>query len=812
MGFFEKSSIFTKGIMPKVFKLSLIIAIIAISLLITSCGDDDSDAASEPDEDKINKNLFLGYINVNSDQDNALVDYSIIGNKYNLASSIQFCKLADNIYHRGACAGKAWDECGFWDFKMRDFFYFTQLDNETAKVTCSQRGIFDTCSPSDYSSINAKIRLCDSNESDKNCTAGINEILIDLNKQGYDIDCTRLFALTSGADCAPSDFLILYHVNDFQPCDPYNDELVCVWGKCTKYVCIPNNKLDPYELCDPKAQLFNLSGREVSGTAISCQDFSGVPSTEGGKPICRDDCTPDISECTLEPGQVLCQNNVLESFPDVGYTEVCEWGNGEEYYLHPDGTQKEKQYIFKTQSFCAQQEGYIGDASNLECDACTEINYDNCLSVQLTKPKEENCGNGLNDDYWYDLYIEGDNRTEYIAENYLDEYGYFEDYKFDTTKCFSETNCSDCHDVDCDGRVTFGNNYCNFKTERMCNDNFDNDGDGLIDEQDSDCSFERYNPDLSLKGLCDAEEKCFDESELECIDDSAVFTKNNKAFICNEGNWINEIKLISALSYAKLKNQQSLVLYCNDPADFTTGKSYVIELNSKIRGTQETVSEFIGTQEQANALYGKFCAAKSDDEYLLGTILKNKNEIHHSILLFYPLGTICDGINKDAEQLQRCNNTQMFMNYKTGIVLKTNIFSSDQVELFNGINEIDNKIKELKKAGGQYLVTNSLEDLEKTGDIEAFALKKNEDKELLGIIAKVNSTWYSIVYIKNVPSFAEICKSMTLNIASGDMTRTVTCKQEIGTNNFVIAWTIPTEQTLIYSKAKFDELVKEIRI
>ncbi len=745
----------------------------------------------------------IGYVSINPNQWNNVIDYSVSSSSTQ-ATSAKFCDLADNLFNNNGCGDKTWGECDFWDFQMKDYVYFENINDNEVGLTCSQRGLFDGCSGS--SAFYPTIKLCDS--SYENCVANSGEIVIDLKKVGLSKKCTRLGASTSGDECSPDDTLKLYTKNNYEVCaetpEGADYELRCISGKCARYQCINDNyQLDPYEPCDPGVQKFNVGGEIKTADEITCLDFDMYPNSEGERPICGNDCKPDLSMCTSQPS--LCPDYKIEKYNVLDYVEKCDLAKTPESYVHPDGTKKTKQHIFSSKAFCAQQEGYIGDASYLECEGCTEISYDACPTVQLTKQKEQNCGNGLNDDYWYDLYIEGDNRTKYIAENYLDEQGYFENYKFDTSRCFSETNCSDCYDIDCDGKVTYDGKYCNFKTERMCNDNFDNDGDGLIDEQDSDCSFERYNPHLSLKGLCDAEEKCFDESELECINDSEVFVKD-KTFVCKDGNWINEIKLISALTYDKLKDQQSLILYCNDPADFTNQRGYVIDIMNTKTATGMNTFDFMSSQR---ALYGKFCAAKTDDYYLIGTVLKSKEAISNAVLLFNSNGTICDEITNNDNILHQCKNTQVFLNYKTGILLKTNIFN-DGAQLFNGINEINTKIEELKSAGEPYLGYNSLQDLEKSGEIEAFALKKSGEKELLGIIAKVNSTWYAIVYIKNVPSFTEVCDTMNEKATLTIVDTPIKC-QEIN-NNFVIAWRIADESVLEESKYKFDKLVKELKL
>ena len=798
------------------------VVVIGLSLLLSSCG------CSYPvDKAEINLDKLIGFVNIDVTEPDPFIKYEVNHDFGPNASAAQFCIAADKLFNDGGCAGKKWDECAFWDFQADDVFYFNNTDfNTSVQVICAQTGLFDLCAFGHPSSFTATIRLCDN---DTDCKIqNPNEILIDLRKAGLSKNCTKILGITTGSSCGVKDRLVLYTDNNFEGCDPNDPLKVCYYGKCTnRSVCNPNGELDPGEKCDPQGQLFRMDDGSIkNGYQINCSDF-GLVSEDGAKPECSEDCIININDyCTADPTSLLCGDYELEEIKtdEITYVEECDWRSEDEIvkYDHPDGTKHEKTLIFKTKSFCAQESNYFGDASKLDCVINCKISREPCDIVQTAEQKEENCGDNVNKDYWYDLYVEPEaDRTRYIANNYLDDQGYFSEYEFDEEKCYNKTRCEDCYDIDCDGKL-HGEYHCNFKQERMCNDGYDNDGDGKTDGEDEDCSYdERFNPDLSEEGLCHLEDSCYHESQLSCVDNEKLLPNSEKWYICNKGYWENEIKLLAELILEEFSNKNKFLIYCNDglsPDSDPHRKGYVLDLNSKIGGpgSDETVGEFFN--HQSTSSYGKFCAAKSeegDEKYIIGTVLKNPEETEPK-KLFCDDPTSCDDINNYEKKLERCGNNQIFLNGPTGLFVKTNLFADkNAVEFIQDTTTVNELIKSLKEAA-THLNSDAISQIEKSGAVEAFALKKNNEKEVLGAIVTVNSTAHTIILIKT-KDFEDICNSINNNDDDKKIyinNQQVKCHNRGDSNSFVIAWSVNADESIAMdiSKQKFDELIKNIKI
>ncbi|MDN5328047.1 MAG: hypothetical protein PWP03_685 [Candidatus Woesearchaeota archaeon] len=776
---------------PRIF---FILIILFASLILTSCNGKIPEG--------YNINNLIGFIKINPRQDSNIIEYTV-SKSYTQATANLYCELGDRLFNNGYCQGKDWDECDSFDFQWDDTVNFENIDfNSRVKLHCSQNGLFDGCGWLKPRGFDAVIRLCD-NEKDCTPTSSYNEILIDLRKAGLSKKCTKIAAYTEGGSCEPSDKLLLYTDNNFEHCDDYDDSKVCVNGKCTKYVCIPDGKLQPYEPCDPESQTFNISGKIVE--KVRCQDFGLYPKETEAKPKCNENCMADLSDCDLYI-RVLCGDGYIQKMSS-SYNENCDQGTNEEY-IHPDGTPHTKSFVFDTKRYCAQNDSFIGDASGLDCENCLGINFDNCEPVQTAPKTEQNCDDNFNDDYWYDLYVpEGNDRTEYIVNNYLDENGYFSNFKFDTSQCYNETTCYDCYDKDCDGKTHYGYT-CNFKQERFCNDGFDNDGDGLIDSKDPDCSYEKYNPDLSQKGYCLSPQSCFDESVKYsgCINNAGTLEKDESWYICNNGEWENEVKVLVNLILNKFPNSNNLIIYCNDAADKDLEQGYVLNLNSKA-SNGEPLPEFLN---KVQGVFGKFCAAKSGDNYLIGTVIKSKKNFDFASQIFTYYGA-CSQLRGYENELEPCGSTSTLANNRTKLIVKTNKITSP-TEFLTSNDKLRTYLTELRDAAKSHLglYNKDLDKIIESGQIDAFALKKNGNKQLLGALVTVNSTMYGIIELKGVESFTEICKSMNENANLKIGKNLIRCYPK-DKDKFVFPWQTP-ESYIDESKKIFDQLIKGIKI
>ncbi|MDK2849334.1 MAG: hypothetical protein PWR32_1, partial [Candidatus Woesearchaeota archaeon] len=402
----------------------------------------------------------------------------------------------------------------------------------------------------------------------------------------------------------------------------------------------------------------------------------------------------------------------------------------------------------------------------------------------------------------------GNDRTQYIADNYLDENGYFSDFKFDTSQCYNETTCYDCYDKDCDGKTHAGY-ICNFKQERFCNDGFDNDGDGLIDNEDPDCSNEKYNPDLSQKGYCLSPQSCFDESvkSSECINNAGTLEKDESRYVCNNGEWENEVKVLVNLILNKFPNSNNLIIYCNDAADKDLEQGYVLNLNSKA-SNGEPLPEFLN---KVQGVFGKFCAAKSGDNYLIGTVIKSKKNFDFASQIFTYYGA-CSQLQGYENELEPCGSTSTLANNRTKLIVKTNKITS-ATEFLTSNDKLRTYLTELRDLAKQYLGINNdnLDKITESGQIDAFALKKDGNKQLLGALVTVNSTTYGIVELKGIESFKEICDNMNEKAQLKLGSTPIKCHQK-SEDKFVFVWASYNANYSEKSKDIFDKLVKGVKI
>ncbi len=775
--------------------------------------------------DKKDFRTIVGYLKVIGHNDKEILVELIPYDSYQESTAGQYCsKLNEWFFGNQKCKGKGYNECGgipgnddIVNFQVSNY----ELKDQSVIINCNQRGPIDGwCDGSSSTPDSLTIKLCDPKS---NVPCDSSTYHINLEKLGLDINCVYLDEeKESDKNCESESKLILRAANNYETCDDSGED-VCIMGRCVKYVCYHNNRIDGSESCDPVApQTYNASGTIVTEDDITCSLLWMNPKDNdlSLKPSCLKSCVINTRNC--EQLSSLCGNYKLDS--KENYDELCDIREEPLITKYLNGNEIEITAQFKDKHSCAEKEGYIGDASLLSCKGCLAIDYENCEQEAISgeDKTEKTCNDGLNEDYWYDLFIpEGADRSEYIIDNYLNEFGYFdkEKLKFDTSKCFNETNCFDCYDIDCDGKEAIDGKLCNFKTERMCNDNFDNDGDGLIDSEDNDCNSEGYNPELSLKGFCSSTKQCFDDDFNECLPEGYKQSVNNKIVICSAGRWISAIKAEANLLYENAINKQKFTLYCNDFGDaFEDNQGYVISLESKLPSGDVQVGDFM---KSYGSFYGKFCAFKSNEDYAISTRIKglenDPSRLAFAMQLFSTNPSCCNGINDDSTtKISKCDEN-ISINKKYGIVIKTNE-DIDGKELLK-TEAINEKIKALKDYLSIIGINNFASDNLWRGSLtEALAWKKSGEKELFGIVENINGTIYAVVLLTNVgTSFEDSCSIINSEqtIKIGENLAGI-C-QNVNDDDFIIHWAIhkevPNKENLIkISLDRFDTLVKSIKI
>ncbi|MDK2850094.1 MAG: hypothetical protein PWR32_761, partial [Candidatus Woesearchaeota archaeon] len=391
--------------------------------------------------DKKDPKTIVGYLEITGVNDKEL-KANLLPSDYNQkATASAYCSKFNELFQDNSCKNKEYDECGWMpgnDDVVNFYINNYELNDQSITVTCNQKGIIDgSCDGT--KDFEVKFTLCDRN-SDVDCVPG--DYYIDVSKLGLDLDCVYVDEIEKGFEsgyCHSNNELVLRAINNYKPCDPEDSNKVCIMGRCTYYKCKHNGKIDPYESCDPiDPNQYNISGTIYSQEDMSCAYLWMKPIDTGSTPSCSKTCIINTSNC----GELseYCYNHKIEDKTE--YKEVCDFLEEPEYLRTLSNENIEIDSIFSGKHYCAEKEGYIGDASKLKCVGCLGISYENCdeEAKDETEKRENDCNDNLNDDYWYDLYVPvGNDRTQYIADNYLDENGYFSDFKFDTSQCYNET-------------------------------------------------------------------------------------------------------------------------------------------------------------------------------------------------------------------------------------------------------------------------------------------------------------------------------------------------------------------------------------